>query len=105
MKPTRILFKSVGQLSKIKPCLECIYLNTQTKTCGKYSQQDIVMDKICNLPAITCREDETKCGNNARDHKQMTARELGYRDFYDHYSIPLLLMANTAVWLLVMTSK
>ena len=103
MRSTRILFqRTVEQMRKIKPCLECVYLNTETKTCGKYSQQDIVMDRLCHPPAQTCRENEAQCGIEAKGFQQMTAQELRCRHFYDHQSIPLLFMANTVVWTFLM---
>jgi hypothetical protein len=95
MKPTRILFQSI---SKIKPCFECSYLNIRKNTCSKYTRQDFISAETCQIPAITCREDETKCGINARDYKQMTTGELRSRYYRKNGDIPVLILLNVVIW-------
>lgn len=51
-------------LSNKISCSQCKFYNPN-KTCKMFNEIDIVTMNITNSFAVTCREDETKCGSKA----------------------------------------
>ena len=78
--------------SGIPSCSQCKFYNPD-KTCRKFNEIDIISGDLVHSLAKICRNDETKCGHDAKFYREKTEEDIQDeedKNFWNDIKYPLL---------------